>query len=60
LSLGRNREAIAWFTTFEQSSLYDLEFLGVALRGQAIGHRALGETDAAVVAERRLAALSPR
>jgi DNA-binding SARP family transcriptional activator len=53
LALGRNAEAVSWFETFEQSTLYDLEFLGPALRGQAAAHRALGEPDAAAEIEAR-------
>jgi DNA-binding SARP family transcriptional activator len=60
LALGRNAEAIAWFETFEQNTLYDFEFLGTALRGQALGHRALGNPDAAAAIERRLAELQSR
>lgn len=55
---GRHREAIAWYASLEQNTLYDLMFLGNALRGQAVSFRALGDTLAAGHIEARLAALS--
>lgn len=59
-TLGRNREAVAWFETLEQGTLYDLEFLGAALRGQAAAYRALGELEAATAVEQRLSELQGR
>ena len=55
--MGRHREAIAWYSSLEENSLYDLSFLGLALRGQAAAYRALGDTLAAAPVEARLAAL---
>jgi DNA-binding SARP family transcriptional activator len=57
LSLGRNAEAIEWFETLEQGTLYDLEFLAASLRGQAKAHRAMGQAEAAGAIERRLSDL---
>jgi tetratricopeptide (TPR) repeat protein len=56
-AMGRAREAIAWYQTMEQYTVFDLAYLGVALRGEAAAYRALGEADAARAAEARLATL---
>jgi DNA-binding SARP family transcriptional activator len=54
LSLGRYADAARWFATLEQGTLYDLEFLGASLRGQAAAYRASGDLEAVKDIERRL------
>jgi DNA-binding SARP family transcriptional activator len=60
MRLGRDVEALRWFETLEQGTLYDLEFLGASLRAQAEVHRAMGENEAAAAIERRLVELKAR
>jgi hypothetical protein len=57
MALGRDAEAAAWFGTFEQGTIYDLEFLSASLRGQAAARRAVGDAEAAKNLEQRLAQL---
>jgi hypothetical protein len=57
LSLGRSAEAVTWFESLEQGTLYDLEFLAASLQGQAQAHRAIGDADATRAIEQRLAEL---
>ena len=56
-ALGRNREAIAWYKSFDQATVFDIAFLPAVLRGEAASHRALGELETAKAVELRAAAL---
>jgi hypothetical protein len=53
---GKPREAIAWYATIEQNTLYDLALRMPALRGKASAFRALGDQRSADDIERRITA----
>jgi DNA-binding SARP family transcriptional activator len=56
-TMGRDREAIAWYQSMEQNTIYDLAYLGPSLGAEASIYRAIGQNDAAGAVETRLGAL---
>lgn len=53
---GRRQEAIAWYATLEQNSLFDFAFLKPSLVAQAALFRALGDARSADDIDKRIAA----